>query len=382
MIFSFKAEKSKFLQALAAQAGRERHARLLRSRLRCQPDQGQEGGHPGLWLSQGHAHALNLRDSGAKNVVVALREGSPSAAKAEGEGLKVMGIAEAAAWCDLIMFTMPDELAGRDLPKYVHDNLRDGAAIAFAHGLNVHFGLIEPKPGVDVIMMAPKGPGHTVRGEYTKGGGVPCLWPSTTTLGQGAEIGLSYCSAIGGGRSGIIETNFKEECETDLFGEQAVLCGGLVELIRMGFETLVEAGYAPEMAYFECLHEVKLIVDLIYEGGIANMNYSISNTAEYGEYVSGPRVLPYDETKARMKAILTTSRPAVRARLDAGMRRGPALLQGIRRNNDAHQIEEVGEKLRGMMPWISAGKMVDKAEELMARTENREAAHGRAPFVL
>ena len=216
-----------------------------------------------------------------------------------------MGIAEAAAWCDLIMFTMPDELQAETYRKYVHDNLREGAAIAFAHGLNVHFGLIEPKPGVDVIMMAPKGPGHTVRGEYVKGGGVPCLVAvHNDASGKALEIGLSYCSAIGGGRSGIIETNFKEECETDLFGEQAVLCGGLVELIRMGFETLVEAGYAPEMAYFECLHEVKLIVDLIYEGGIANMNYSISNTAEYGEYVTGPRILPYDETKARMKAVL------------------------------------------------------------------------------
>jgi ketol-acid reductoisomerase len=255
--------------------------------------------------SQGHAHALNLRDSGAKNVVVALREGSNSAPKAEGEGLSVMGIAEAAAWCDVIMFTMPDELQAETYHKYVHDNIKKGSAIAFAHGLNVHFGLIEPKAGVDVIMMAPKGPGHTVRGEYVKGGGVPCLVAiDNDASGNALEIGLSYCSAIGGGRSGIIETNFREECETDLFGEQAVLCGGLVELIRMGFETLVEAGYAPEMAYFECLHEVKLIVDLIYEGGIANMNYSISNTAEYGEYVSGPRVLPYDETKARMKDIL------------------------------------------------------------------------------
>ncbi|KZY32906.1 ketol-acid reductoisomerase, partial [Roseovarius sp. HI0049] len=223
--------------------------------------------------SQGHAHALNLRDSGAKNVVVALREGSASAKKAEGEGLKVMGIAEAAAWCDLMMFTMPDELQAETWNKYVKDNIKPGAAIAFAHGLNVHFGLIEAPDSVDVIMMAPKGPGHTVRGEYVKGGGVPCLVAvHNDASGKALEIGLSYCSAIGGGRSGIIETDFKEECETDLFGEQAVLCGGLVELIRMGFETLVEAGYAPEMAYFECLHEVKLIVDLIYEGGIANMN--------------------------------------------------------------------------------------------------------------
>jgi ketol-acid reductoisomerase len=312
--------------------------------------------------SQGHAHALNLRDSGAKNVVVALREGSASAAKAEGEGLKVMGIAEAAAWCDLIMFTMPDELQAETYRKYVHDNLREGSAIAFAHGLNVHFGLIEPKAGVDVIMMAPKGPGHTVRGEYVKGGGVPCLVAvHNDASGKALEIGLSYCSAIGGGRSGIIETNFKEECETDLFGEQAVLCGGLVELIRMGFETLVEAGYAPEMAYFECLHEVKLIVDLIYEGGIANMNYSISNTAEYGEYVSGPRILPYEETKARMKAVLDDIQQGRFVRdWMAECAVGQPSFKAIRRNNDAHQIEQVGETLRGMMPWITAGKMVDK----------------------
>ncbi|MCO6382726.1 MAG: ketol-acid reductoisomerase [Vannielia sp.] len=312
--------------------------------------------------SQGHAHALNLRDSGAKNLVVALREGSPSAKKAEGEGLKVMGIAEAAAWCDLLMFTMPDELQAETWNKYVKDNIKPGSAIAFAHGLNVHFGLIEAPAGVDVIMMAPKGPGHTVRGEYTKGGGVPCLVAvHNDASGKALEIGLSYCSAIGGGRSGIIETNFREECETDLFGEQVVLCGGLVELIRMGFETLVEAGYAPEMAYFECLHEVKLIVDLIYEGGIANMNYSISNTAEYGEYVSGPRILPYEETKKRMKEVLTDIQKGVFVR-DFMQENavGQPNFKATRRINDEHQIEEVGEKLRGMMPWISAGKMVDK----------------------
>jgi len=311
--------------------------------------------------SQGHAHALNLRDSGAKNLVVALREGSASAAKAEGEGLKVMDIAKAAAWCDLMMFTMPDELQADTYNKYVRDNIREGAAIAFAHGLNIHFGLIEPKPGVDVIMMAPKGPGHTVRGEYAKGGGVPCLVAvDQDASGKALEIGLSYCSAIGGGRSGIIETNFREECETDLFGEQAVLCGGLVELIRMGFETLVEAGYAPEMAYFECLHEVKLIVDLIYEGGIANMNYSISNTAEYGEYVSGPRILPYEETKARMKSVLNDIQTGafVRDFMQENAVGGP-FFKGTRRRNDAHQIEQVGEQLRAMMPWISAGKLVD-----------------------
>ncbi|MDG1209980.1 MAG: ketol-acid reductoisomerase, partial [Paracoccaceae bacterium] len=252
--------------------------------------------------SQGHAHALNMRDSGIKNVVAALRDGSPSAAKAEGEGLKVMSIAEAAKWADVVMMTMPDELQAETYYAHIHDNMKPGAAIAFAHGLNIHFKLIEARDDIDVIMMAPKGPGHTVRGEFVKGGGVPCLVAvDQNASGKALEIGLSYCSAIGGGRSGIIETDFKEECETDLFGEQAVLCGGVVELIRMGFETLVEAGYEPEMAYFECLHEVKLIVDLIYEGGIANMNYSISNTAEFGQYVTGPRILKYDETKARMK---------------------------------------------------------------------------------
>lgn len=312
--------------------------------------------------SQGHAHALNLHDSGAKNLVVALRPGSASAKKAEDAGLKVMDIAEAAKWCDVIMMCMPDELQAETYYAHIHDNLKDGAAIAFAHGLNVHFGLIEPKPGVDVIMMAPKGPGHTVRGEFQKGGGVPCLVAvHQDATGRALETGLSYCSGIGGGRSGIIQTDFKEECETDLFGEQAVLCGGLVELIRMGFETLVEAGYEPEMAYFECLHEVKLIVDLIYEGGIANMNYSISNTAEYGEYVSGPRILPYDETKARMKAVLKDIQDGRFVRdwmLEC--KSGQASFKAIRRNNDAHQIEQVGEKLRGMMPWIKGNALVDK----------------------
>ena len=314
--------------------------------------------------SQGHAHAQNLNDSGAKNLVVALREGSPSRAKAEGAGLKVMGIEEAAAWADVIMFTMPDELQAKTYRDHVHDHLREGAAIAFAHGLNVHFGLIEPKTGVDVIMMAPKGPGHTVRGEYVKGGGVPCLVAvDQDASGNALEIAKSYCATIGGGRSGIIETDFKEECETDLFGEQAVLCGGLVELIRMGFETLVEAGYAPEMAYFECLHEVKLIVDLIYEGGIANMNYSISNTAEYGEYVSGPRVLPYDETKERMRGILRDIQTGAFVR-DFMQENavGQPFFKGTRRMNDAHQIEEVGKKLREMMPWISEGKLVDQSK--------------------
>ncbi|GMG81288.1 ketol-acid reductoisomerase [Paralimibaculum aggregatum] len=314
--------------------------------------------------SQGHAHALNLRDSGARNLCVALRPGSASAKKAEAEGLKVMAIDEAAKWADLIMMCMPDELQADTYYAHIHDNLKEGAAIAFAHGLNVHFKLIEPKPTTDVLMMAPKGPGHTVRGEFVKGGGVPCLVAvDNDASGRALELGLSYCSAIGGGRSGIIETNFKEECETDLFGEQAVLCGGLVELIRMGFETLVEAGYAPEMAYFECLHEVKLIVDLIYEGGIANMNYSISNTAEYGEYVSGPRILPYEETKARMKAVLDDIQQGRFVRdwmLEC--KAGQPSFKAIRRNNDAHQIEAVGETLRGMMPWIKANQLVDKSK--------------------
>jgi ketol-acid reductoisomerase len=311
-----------------------------------------------------HAHALNLKDSGAKNIVVALREGSPSAKKAEAEGLKVMNVAEAAKWCDVIMMLTPDELQAEIYKKHIHDNLREGAAIAFAHGLNVHYGLIEPRESVDVIMMAPKGPGHTVRGEYQKGGGVPCLVAvDKDATGQALKIALSYCSAIGGGRSGIIETNFREECETDLFGEQAVLCGGLVELIRNGFETLVEAGYAPEMAYFECLHEVKLIVDLIYEGGIANMNYSISNTAEYGEYVSGPRVLPKKETKEAMKAILEDIQQGRFTRdwmLEC--QAGQPSFKATRRNNDQHQIEQVGAKLRDMMPWIKSKALVNKAK--------------------
>ena len=312
--------------------------------------------------SQGHAHALNLRDSGCTEIVVALREGSKSIKKAENEGLKVMSIEEAAAWCDLLMFTMPDELQAKTYNEHVKDNLKSGATIAFAHGLNIHFGLIEPIDECDVIMMAPKGPGHTVRGEFVKGGGVPCLVAvHKNCSGKALDAGLSYCAAIGGGRSGIIETDFRQECETDLFGEQAVLCGGLVELIRMGFETLVEAGYDPEMAYFECLHEVKLIVDLIYEGGIANMNYSISNTAEYGEYVSGPRILPYKETKEKMKAVLKDIQSGKFVKefmLENSV--GQPFFKATRKINDEHQIENVGKKLREMMPWISEGKMVNR----------------------
>jgi ketol-acid reductoisomerase len=310
--------------------------------------------------SQGHAHALNLRDSGAKNVAVALRAGSPTAKKAEGEGLKVMTVAEAAAWADLIMILAPDEHQRAIYNEEIAPNIRDGAALLFAHGLNVHFGLIEPKDTIDVLMVAPKGPGHTVRGEYQKGGGVPCLIAvHHNATGNAHDLGLAYASAIGGGRSGIIETNFREECETDLFGEQAVLCGGTVELIRAGFEVLVEAGYAPEMAYFECLHELKLIVDLIYEGGIANMNYSISNTAEYGEYVTGPRIVT-SETKAEMKRVLEDIQSGKFVRdfmLENQV--GQPSFKATRRRASEHQIEEVGARLRGMMPWIAKNKLVD-----------------------
>ena len=313
--------------------------------------------------SQGHAHALNLKDSGVANVAVALRGGSTSAKKAEGAGLQVMTVADAAKWADVLMILTPDELQADIYRQDIAPNIRDGAALAFAHGLNIHFNLIEPKPTVDVIMIAPKGPGHTVRGEYQKGGGVPCLIAvAQDATGNAKEIALSYASAIGGGRSGVIETTFREECETDLFGEQAVLCGGLVEMIRAGFETLVEAGYAPEMAYFECLHEVKLIVDLIYEGGIANMNYSISNTAEYGEYKTGPRIVT-PETKAEMKRVLADIQSGRFTRdwmLEC--KAGQPSFKATRRLNDSHQIEEVGAKLRAMMPWISKNKLVDKGK--------------------
>ncbi|MEM1046440.1 MAG: ketol-acid reductoisomerase [Pseudomonadota bacterium] len=311
--------------------------------------------------SQGHAHALNLKDSGVAEIAVALRPGSASAKKAEAEGLPVKTVADAAAWADLIMMCAPDELQADIYKDHIADNIRDGAAIAFAHGLNVHYNLIEPTASIDVLMVAPKGPGHTVRGEYLKGGGVPCLMAIfQDASGNSHDICLSYASAIGGGRSGIIETTFKEECETDLFGEQVVLCGGLVELIRAGYETLVEAGYAPEMAYFECLHEVKLIVDLIYEGGIANMNYSISNTAEFGEYVTGPRIIT-DETRAEMRRVLKDIQTgAFTTEWIRECKAGQPKFKATRRVNDAHPIEEVGEKLRGMMPWIKAGALVDK----------------------
>jgi ketol-acid reductoisomerase len=311
--------------------------------------------------SQGFAHALNLKESGVPNVAVALRKGSTSAAKAEGAGLKVMEVAEAAKWADVVMMLTPDELQGEIYANDLAPNLKQGAALLFAHGLNIHFNLIEPRKDLDVAMIAPKGPGHTVRGEYLKGGGVPCLIAvHQNASGNAHELGLSYASAIGGGRAGIIETTFREECETDLFGEQVVLCGGLVELIRAGFETLTEAGYAPEMAYFECLHEVKLIVDLIYEGGIANMNYSVSNTAEYGEYVTGPRIVT-PATKAEMKRVLEDIQSGKFTRdwmLENKVNQ--TSFKATRARNNAHPIEEVGARLRGMMPWIGKNKLVDK----------------------
>jgi len=313
--------------------------------------------------SQGHAHAMNMRDSGVQNVAIGLREGSSTRKKAEEAGFKVMTASEGAAWADVIMVATPDELQGDLYREELEPNMKEGAAMIFAHGLNIHFNLIEPRADLDVFMIAPKGPGHTVRSEYQRGGGVPCLVAvHQNASGNALEVGLSYASAIGGGKAGIIETTFQEECETDLFGEQVVLCGGLVELIRAGYETLVEAGYAPEMAYFECLHEVKLIVDLIYEGGIANMNYSISNTAEYGEYVTGPRIVT-PETKAEMKRVLEDIQSGKFTRnwmLENKVNQ--TSFKATRARAAAHPIEEVGERLRGMMPWISKKALVDKSK--------------------
>lgn len=313
--------------------------------------------------SQGHAHAQNMRDSGVKNVVIALKAGSPTRAKAEAAGFKCMTPAEAAKWGDVVMMLTPDELQGDIYRADLHDNMKQGAALLFAHGLNIHFNLIEPRPDLDVLMVAPKGPGHTVRSEYARGGGVPTLIAiHADASGNAHDLGLSYASAIGGGRAGVIETTFKEECETDLFGEQVVLCGGLVELIKAGYETLVEAGYAPEMAYFECLHEVKLIVDLIYEGGIATMNYSISNTAEYGEYVTGPRIVTA-ETKAEMKRVLDDIQGGRFTRewmLENKVNQ--TAFKAMRAKMASHPIEEVGGRLRAMMPWIKAKALVDKAK--------------------
>jgi len=313
--------------------------------------------------SQGHAHAMNLRDSGVGDVRIALRAGSKTAAKAEGAGFTVMTPAEAAQWADVVMVLTPDELQADLYRDDLGPNMREGAAIAFAHGLNIHFNLIEPRTDLDVFMIAPKGPGHTVRSEYLRGGGVPCLLAvHQNASGNAHEIGLSYAAAIGGGRAGVIETTFKEECETDLFGEQVVLCGGLCELITAGYETLTDAGYAPEMAYFECLHEVKLIVDLMYEGGLANMRYSISNTAEYGDYRTGKRIIT-EETRAEMKRVLEDIQSGRFTRdwvLEC--KAGQPSFKATRRRAAEHSVEQVGEKLRAMMPWISANKLVDKTK--------------------
>lgn len=310
--------------------------------------------------SQGHAHAQNLKDSGV-DVTVALRKGSSSWAKAEGAGLKVAEIAEAVAGADLVMVLAPDEHQADLYRDELAPNLKQGAALAFAHGFNIHFQLIEPRADLDVIMVAPKGPGHLVRSTYTQGGGVPSLISiAQDASGNAKALALSYASANGGGRAGIIETSFREETETDLFGEQAVLCGGLTALVQAGFETLTEAGYAPEMAYFECLHELKLIVDLMYEGGMANMRYSISNTAEYGDYVTGPRVIT-EQTKAEMKRVLTEIQEGKFARdFVLENKAGAPFLKSRRRLGAEHPIEEVGGRLRAMMPWIAANKLVDK----------------------
>lgn len=313
--------------------------------------------------SQGHAHAQNMKDSGVENVIIGLREGSSSAPKAENAGFNVMTPAEAAAKADVVMVLVPDELQADLYTEELEPNMKEGAALMFAHGLNVHFGLIKPRADLDVFMVAPKGPGHTVRGEYQKGGGVPCLIAvAQDATGNAKELALSYASAVGGGRSGIIETTFKDECETDLFGEQAVLCGGITALIKAGYETLVEGGYPPEMAYFECLHETKLIVDLIYEAGMANMRYSISNTAEFGDYVSGPRVIT-EETKAEMKRILEDIQSGKFVeQFMGGNKEGLNRLKEMREAEAKHPIEEVGANLRAMMPWIAKDKLVDKAK--------------------
>ena len=311
--------------------------------------------------SQGHAHANNLKDSGAREVKVALREESSSIRKAQDAGFEVLSPSAAAKWADIVMVLVPDELQEVLYKEHLEDNLKQGAAIAFAHGLAIHFKLIVPRDDLDVFMIAPKGPGHTVRAQYLDGKGVPSLLAvQKDASGNAHKIALSYASAIGAGRTGIIETTFKEECETDLFGEQAVLCGGLTSLVKSGFETLVDAGYSPEMAYFECLHEMKLIVDLMYEGGIANMRYSISNTAEYGDYVSGPRVIN-DAVRKEMKKLLDEiqSGDFVKKWMQEN-KNNQKKFKEFRTNEAKHPIEEVGKKLRDMMPWIAAGKLVDR----------------------
>ena len=311
--------------------------------------------------SQGHAHAQNLNDSGVK-VTVGLRRGGASWAKVELAGLKVAEVAEAVKSADVVMILLPDEQIAAVYKNDVEPNIRQGASLAFAHGFNVHYGQVVPRDDLDVWMVAPKAPGHTVRSTYAQGGGVPHLIAvHADRSGRARDLALSYAAANGGGKAGIIETNFREETETDLFGEQTVLCGGTVELIKAGFETLVEAGYAPEMAYFECLHELKLIVDLIYEGGIANMNYSISNNAEYGEYVTGPKIVN-DETRRVMREVLKDIQTGEYAKsFILENRAGAPTLMSRRRLMGEHQIEVVGEKLRAMMPWIKANKLVDKS---------------------
>ena len=313
--------------------------------------------------SQGHAHAINLRDTGVPNVAIALRENSTSKSKAKNAGFEVLTPAKSAVWADIIMMLTPDELQSDIYNNEIAPNIRDGTALAFAHGLNIHFDLIKPKESIDVIMIAPKGPGHTVRAEYVRGAGVPCLVAvDNNPSGNALEIAIAYASAIGGGRAGIIETTFKEECETDLFGEQTVLCGGLTHLILAAYETLVEAGYSPEMAYFECLHEVKLIVDLLYEGGMANMRYSISNTAEYGDYSRGPRLIT-DETRKEMKKILKEIQSGEFAKeWMTEHKSGQIKFKTMRKIQAEHPIEKVGEKLRTLMPWIAESKMVDKSK--------------------
>jgi ketol-acid reductoisomerase len=312
--------------------------------------------------SQGHAHANNLKESGV-NVTVGLRPGSASAKKAENSGLTVKAIPDAVKDADVVMILAPDEHQARLYREYIEPNIKEGAALAFAHGFNIHFGQIEPRADLDVIMIAPKGPGHLVRSTYTQGGGVPSLIAiQQNASGKAKDIALSYASANGGGRAGIIETNFREETETDLFGEQAVLCGGATALVQAGFEVLTEAGYAPEMAYFECLHELKLIVDLMYEGGIADMRYSISNTAEYGDLTRGPRVIT-EQTKDEMRRILKEIQSGEFAReFILENQAGAATLKAKRRIGQEHPIEQVGEKLRSMMPWIAKSKIVDKSK--------------------
>ena len=311
--------------------------------------------------SQGHAHALNLKDSGVKDIVIALKENSGSIEKARKDGFKVENVDKASKWADICMVLVPDEMQADLYDEFLEKNLKKGACLLFAHGLSIHFQLIKARSDLDVFMIAPKGPGHTVRGQYLSGAGVPCLLAIHQDASKNAlELGLSYASAIGGGRSGIIQTTFKEECETDLFGEQSVLCGGLTALIQAGFETLVEAGYSPEMAYFECLHEVKLIVDLIYEGGIANMRYSISNTAEYGDLTRGPRIIN-ENVKKEMKKVLHEIQSGKFVRdwiLEC--KSGQLNFKAEKRIQNQKQIEVVGEKLRKMMPWISSNKLVNK----------------------